>query len=142
MVDGLAAITLLIYWFVFGIVLKNGYPHFVDLPLRRHSVWNFFQTGVQTATGVIVERAGIVKKVAFPREILASRRSARSLLLLLQAIVLVVFMVVLASVPALAFCWLLVLAMAARCVFASAFGILLSALNVYCATCSTSSRWS
>ena len=34
-------------------------------------VWGFFSAVVNTSTGIVVDRASVVKKVAFPREILA-----------------------------------------------------------------------
>ena len=47
-------------------------PQLRHLPLLGACCcWNFFQTGVITATGVVVNNAGLVKKVSFPREILA-----------------------------------------------------------------------
>lgn len=126
------AVTLLIYWFVFGVVLKNGYPQFVIYLFAGTLYWNFFQTGVQTATGVIVQRSGIVKKVAFPREILAiSAVGTAGVFMFFQAIVLVLFMVVLGHAPDWQLLPLLVLALMASAIIATAFGIALSAINVY-----------
>ena len=65
------AMTLVVYTLVFGVFLKNGIPNFVIFLFSGLLLWNFFQTGVITATGVVVNNAGLVKKVSFPREILA-----------------------------------------------------------------------
>ena len=63
--------TLAVYFIVFQFFLKNGIPNFVIFLFSGLLVWNLFQTGVHTGTGVVVNNAGLVKKVAFPREILA-----------------------------------------------------------------------
>jgi len=65
------SLFLAIYWLVFGEVLKNGIPNFVVYLFAGMIVWNMFNTSLSTATGVIVVRSGLVKKVSFPREILA-----------------------------------------------------------------------
>ena len=64
------AMAIGVYVVVFGIVLKNGIPNFVILLFSGLLAWNLFQTGVQSATSVIVTNAGLVKKMSFPREIL------------------------------------------------------------------------
>src|ERR1035441_9617452 len=65
------AFTLAVYFMVFSIFLKNGIPNFVIYLFSGLVVWNMFQNSINTATGVIVDRAALVKKVSFPREILA-----------------------------------------------------------------------
>lgn len=126
------ALNLAVYTVVFGIVLKNGIPNFVIFLFSGLLLWNFFQTGVLAATSVIVHNAGLVKKVSFPREILAiASIGSAGVYLFFQAIVLVLFMVVLRSVPAWSELWLLVVALVPAVVFATALGILLAAVNVY-----------
>ena len=126
------AVMLAIYWFVFGIVLKNGLPNFVIFLFAGTLFWNFFNTGVQTATAVIVQRAGIVKKVSFPREILAmSAVGTAGVYMFFQAIVLVLFMVIVGNAPDWKLLWLLPLTLLAAALFATALGIALSAVNVY-----------
>ncbi len=126
------AISLLIFWFVFGVVLKNAYPNFVIYLFSGLLFWNYFQTGVSTATGVIVGRAGIVKKVAFPREILAlSAIGTSGVFLFFQSLVMVLFMVVLQYAPDWKLLPLLLLALIATTLLGSALGIFLSATNVY-----------
>ena len=65
------SLFLAIYWLVFAKFLKNGIPNFVVYLFAGMVVWNMFNTSLSTATGVIVVRSGLVKKVSFPREILA-----------------------------------------------------------------------
>jgi ABC-2 type transport system permease protein len=122
---------LAIFWLVFGFILKNGYQHFVVFLFAGLIAWNFFSGSLNTATGIIVERSGIVKKVAFPREILAlSTVGAQIFYFSMQAVAMAVILVALRASPDWALLWLLVPAMAALLVLASGFSVLLSALNV------------
>ena len=126
------AVSLFIFWFVFGYVLKNAYPDFVIYLFSGLLFWNFFQVGVQTGTGVIVSRAGIVKKVAFPREILAlSSMGTAGVFFFFQSIVMIIFMVVLHYAPDWQLLPLLIPAFIATALIGSALGIMLSAWNVY-----------
>lgn len=126
------AMTLAVYTIVFGFFLKNGIPNFVIFLFSGLLLWNFFQTGVLTATGVVVANAGLVKKVSFPREILAlAAIGSAGVFLFFQAIVMVVFMLVLRTPPAWDLLWLLVVAFVPTLVLASALGIFLASVNVY-----------
>jgi ABC-2 type transport system permease protein len=126
------AMTLLIYFVVFQFISKNGIPHFVIFLFSGLLLWNLFQVGVQTATGVIVNNAGIVKKVSFPREILAlASIGSAGVFFFFQAIVMVIFLIVFHSAPAWNYLPLLPLALLAAVVLASGLAILLSAVNVY-----------
>ena len=120
-----------IFWLVFGFILKNGYPQFVVFLFAGMIAWNFFSGALNTSTGIIVERAGIVKKVAFPREILAlSTVGAQIFYFSMQAVAMAVILVVLQASPDWGIVWLLVPAIAALLVLAAGFSVLLSALNV------------
>src|SRR5580704_1587750 len=94
------AMTLAIYFVVFQFISKNGIPHFVIFLFSGLLIWNLFQLGVQTGTGVIVNNAGIVKKVSFPREILAlAAVGSATVFFFFQAIVMVIFLVAFHSSP-------------------------------------------
>jgi ABC-2 type transport system permease protein len=126
------AMTLAIYFVVFQLILGNKMPDFVIFLFAGLLLWNLFQLGVQTGTGVVVNNAGIVKKVSFPREILAlAAVGSACVFFFFQAIVMVIFMIVLHSAPDMAYFPLLLLALVAGIVLASAIGVLLSAINVY-----------
>jgi ABC-2 type transport system permease protein len=126
------AMSLAIYWVVFSVVLKNGIPNFVIFLFAGLLLWNLFQFGVLTGTGTVVANGGIVKKVSFPREILAlASVGSACVFFFFQAIVLVVFLVVLHTVPDFAYLPVLLLALVAGVVLASAIAVLLSAVNVY-----------
>jgi ABC-2 type transport system permease protein len=122
---------LAIFWLVFGFILKNGYPKFVVFLFAGMIAWNFFSGALNTSTAIIVERAGIVKKVAFPREILPlSIVGAQIFYFGMQAVAFAVVLASLGASPDWSLLWLLIPALLALLVLASAFSVLLSALNV------------
>jgi ABC-2 type transport system permease protein len=126
------AMTLAIYFVVFQFISKNGIPHFVIFLFSGLLLWNLFQVGVQTATGVVVNNAAIVKKVSFPREILAlASIGSAGVFFFFQAIVMVIFLIVFHSAPAWDYIPLIPLALLAAIVLAAGLAILLSAVNVY-----------
>jgi ABC-2 type transport system permease protein len=124
--------TLAVFFVLFTYFLPNGIPTFVIYMFSAMLVWNLFQTAVMTGTSTIVSNAAIVKKVAFPREILplASVGSA-FMFFLFQSIVLLVFMLAFWHRPDWSAMWILIPALAAIMVFAAALAVFLSAVNVY-----------
>ena len=126
------AMTLAIYFVVFSILLDNKMPNFVIYLFAGLLLWNLFQLGVLTGTGVVVNNAGIVKKVSFPREILAlAAVGSACVFFFFQSIVMVIFMVILRSAPDPAYFPLVILALIAGVVLASGLAVLLSSVNVY-----------
>jgi ABC-2 type transport system permease protein len=126
------AMTLAIYFIVFQVVLGNHQPNFVIFLFSGLLIWNLFQLGVQTGTGVIVNNSGIVKKVSFPREILAlAAVGSACVFFFFQSCVMVIFLIVLHNSPDWTYMPLLVLALFTGVVLAGALAVLLSAINVY-----------
>jgi ABC-2 type transport system permease protein len=126
------AMTLAIYFFVFSILLDNKMPNFVIYLFAGLLLWNLFSLGALTGTGVVVNNAGIVKKVSFPREILAlAAVGSACVFFFFQAIVMVIFMVILRAPPDPAYFPLLIVALLAGVILASGLAVLLSAINVY-----------
>lgn len=126
------AFTLGIYFLVFSVVLKNGYPNYVIFLFSGLIVWNMFQNAVFSATGVIVDRAGLVKKVSFPREILplASVGSA-VIYFLIQLVVLIIFLFVFHHAPEWNMIEILPITFANLYLFAAAVSIVMAAFTVY-----------
>jgi len=126
------ALTLAVFYVLFTYFLPNGIPNFVIYMFSATLIWNLFLTGVMGATSTVVANGGIVKKVAFPREILplASVGSA-FMFFLFQGIVMVAFMFAFWHRPAWGLIWLLVPALAGVIAFSSALAVFLSAVNVY-----------
>ena len=88
-------LVLVVYSFVFGVVLKNGIPHFGFYLLSGLLVWNFFAGSVSMACGAVIGNAGLVQKVPFPLAVLPLASVGFNFVqLLLQLIVLVVVMLV------------------------------------------------
>jgi len=126
------SMTLAVYAVVFGAFLRNGMPDFVIYLFSGILLWNFFSTGILTATGVVVNNAGLVKKVSFPREILAlAAIGSAGVFFFFQSCVMVIFLAVLQWAPAWSLLYLVLVAMVPTLVLACGLGILLAAVNVY-----------
>jgi len=61
---------LLIYAIVFPFILKNNIDNYIVFLIVALMPWTFFNSTVIQSAACIVNNAGIVKKVYFPREIL------------------------------------------------------------------------
>jgi len=125
------AFVLVVYFFVFQVVLGNGLPGFAIYLMSGLLVWNLFAAAVPSATGSIVGNSSIVKKVSFPREILALAAVGANLLFFCyQLIVLALFLVIFRYVPTWRYVPLLVVALVTLLVFTSAVGVFFAAVNV------------
>lgn len=125
------AITLLTYYFVFQIILKNGTPDFAIYLMSGLLVWNFFQLGTLSGCTSVVTNSPIVKKVAFPREIPALASVGAALIQMgLQAAIMVVFLVVFWHRPAFSYLPLLLPAVVALILLTSSLAVLFAAINV------------
>ena len=125
------ATNLLVYFFVFQIILKNGIPRFAIYLMSGVLVWNFFSAAVSGATGALVASSPIIKKVAFPREIpVLSQVGSAFIQLGFQSIVLVVFLLAFRRGPAVAFLILVIPALLALVTLATSLGLLFAAMNV------------
>jgi ABC-2 type transport system permease protein len=126
------ALTLAVFYVLFTFFLPNGIPNFVIYMFSAMLVWNLFQTAVLSGTSSIVSNAAIVKKVAFPREILSlSAVGSAFMFFLFQSIVLLAFMIAFWHRPDWSALWLVIPALAAIMAFAAALAVFLSAVNVY-----------
>lgn len=126
------ALMLTVYYFVFKAIGRGGIPHFALFLFTGLIPWNLYLSGLLGATGSVVGNGGLVKKVSFPREILPLSTVGSALVFFFfQCIVLVLALGIFGFKPAFAYLPLLVLALVTLLVFTGAFGMLLSALNVY-----------
>ncbi|MHB8671362.1 MAG: ABC transporter permease [Acidimicrobiales bacterium] len=123
---------LAIYYVVFGIILKNGFPHFAFYLFSGLIAWDLFGTTLGAATTSIVGSAGLIKKVYFPREILPLATVGAGLFhFVLQLVVLFATLLVFRYDffgPNLA---LLPIALVALILFMTACSLFLAAVNVY-----------
>ena len=126
------ALSLCIYYLVFSVFLKNGIPNFVIYLFSGLIAWNMYQTSLNTATGVIVDRAGLVKKVSFPREILAlANVGAAVVYFAIQVVVLALFLLIAGHAPDWGFLWLMPISFIALYLFTASMAMLMSAVTVY-----------
>src|SRR5438132_8561392 len=108
------ATSLLVYYVVFQLILKNGIPLFAIYLICGVLVWNLFSTALPGAAGSVVNNAAIIKKVSFPREILALANVGAALVhFFLQGIVLMIFLVAFRRAPDMGYLPLLVPALIA-----------------------------
>lgn len=126
------ALYLVVFYVVFQLVLKNGIPYFAIYLLSGLLVWNLFSTALAASTGAIVGNAAIVKKVSFPREILALASVGASLVhFFLQGCVLLAALLGFRYAPSPKYLVLVPVALLALLLLAAALGVFLAAVNVY-----------
>jgi ABC-type polysaccharide/polyol phosphate export permease len=112
--------------------LKNPTPYFALYLFSGLLVWNFFSTALIGASSAVVGAAGIVKKVAFPREILAlSQVGTATMFFFFQSGVMILFLVGFQYAPDWKFLALIPFALVDLIIFAAAIAVFLSAVNVY-----------
>src|SRR5438067_3151417 len=126
------ALTLVVFYVVFQIFLKSGIPNFAIYLLSALLAWNLFSTGLPGATTSVVANAALVKKVAFPREILAISSVGAALVhFFLQSIVLVLALLIFRYSVSDKFMVLVPIALLVLLMLTTALGVLLAAVNVY-----------
>ncbi len=126
------AAVLGVYYVVFKYFMKSQIPNFAIFLFSGLIVWNFFSATLNGSVNAIVANSGIVKKVSFPREILAISQVGTSLVFFFfQAIVLIIFLVGFHYAPAWNYLPLIPVAMIDLLLLTTAISILLSAMNVY-----------
>jgi ABC-2 type transporter len=124
----------LIYFIVIGQFLgaSRGIPYFAIFVFTGLTAWGFFLEAVTGGTGSIVANSGLVKKVYLPREIFPlSTLGTSAVNSAIQLVILLAAIVVTGQIPSLASLAYLPLALVVLVVYATLFGLLLSALNVY-----------
>ena len=126
------ALYLAVFYVVFQIFLGSGIDNFAIFLLSGLLVWNLFSTALPGACGAVVANSALVKKVYFPREILALAAVGAALVhFFLQASVLLAALVVFRYPVSPTYCLLILPALLALLLLASALGIFLAAVNVY-----------
>lgn len=126
------ALVLGIYYVIFRVISRSSIPNFAIWLFCGLMVWNLFNNASMMACGAVVGRAGIVKKVAFPRELLALAQVGVAIFLfVIQAVVMIIVLVAFGLHPDYEFLAVLPLAFVVLVVLASAFCVFLSAVNVY-----------
>lgn len=124
-------LMMLVLSLVFSVAFKISMPHYPIFLLCGLLPWNFFAVSVSNATGSVVGQAGLLKKVAFPREILPLASILANLVhfgigLLILFIFLIAFKIPL-GLPVVT----LPLVIFLQVVFVLGFSLILSSLNVF-----------
>jgi ABC-2 type transport system permease protein len=127
-------VMLLIYYFAIGKVLgaERSIPEYAIFVFTGLTIWGLFNEIIGSNTASIVSNAGLIKKVYLPREIFPFAATGSALVNFgAQLIVLFAATIILRQFP-----WHLglvygVASVVEVIVFASAIGLLLSAVNVY-----------
>ena len=125
------ALYLVVFYVVFQLILGSGIPNFPIFLLSGLLVWNLFATALQAGTSSVLANAGLVRKVAFSREILPLASVGAALThFFLQSIVLLLALVIFRYHVALSYLPLLPVALFALLLFVASAAVFLSALNV------------
>ncbi|WP_353828597.1 ABC transporter permease [Agromyces sp. SYSU T0242] len=125
---------LLIYYIVIGRFLgaERGIPEFAIYVFTGLTAYGLFAEIVNGGTSSIVGNSGLIKKIYLPREIFPLASVGSALFnFSLQLVILIAATILLGSPPLTADLVYFIPAVLALVVFGTAFGILLSATNVY-----------
>ena len=127
-------IQLLIYYFAIGQVLgaARNTPDFAIFVFTGLTIWGLFSEIVSSSTGSIIGNGGLVKKVYLPREIFPLSSVGGALFnFLVQLVVLFIAILILSHFPVSISLLLAPQSIVMLVVFATAVGLVLSAVNVY-----------
>lgn len=126
------ALILLVYDVVFSVFLVNHTSYFAVYLFSGLLAWNVFNNSLLSASGVLVAHAGIVKKVSFPREILALSQVGTAICyFFFQSCIMLAFLIGFQVIPAWRYFPVMLLALVCDIVLSSALAVFLSAVNVY-----------
>lgn len=125
---------LLVYYVAIGKFLgaERSIPDFAIYIFTGLTAWQFFSEVVSGGTGCIVGNAGLIKKVYLPREVFPLSVVGSALFTLAtQFVILGIALVVAGAVPTGSRLFYAPLALLVLLVYATAFALVLSAVNVY-----------
>ncbi len=126
------ALILCVYYVVFKFFLNNHITYFAIYLFAGLLAWNLFNNSLLSSAGVLVAQAGIVKKVSFPREILALAQVGTAMCyFFFQACIMLAFLVGFGVVPEWKYAPVMVFALVCDIVLSAALAIFLSAITVY-----------
>ena len=112
-------------------VLGNLIPDFPVFLLSGLLAWNFLATSLHTGSRSVIDNANLVKKMAFPREILPLSAIGVALFdFVLQSVVLLAFILISGHGLDVVTIWLYPLAIGVTIVFTTALAFWVAALNV------------
>jgi ABC-2 type transport system permease protein len=133
----LPLVQLAVYWLVIGKFLSAGaIPAYGIFIFSGLAVWTLFNEIVSTSTTSILNNAGLVKKVYFPRELFPLAAVGAAMINFGFQLVILVGAVIVSGIntgtwPDLQYLPLAVLGLVVLLLFATALGLVLAAANVY-----------
>jgi ABC-2 type transport system permease protein len=133
----LPLVQLAVYWLVIGKFLNAGaIPAYGIFIFSGLAVWTLFNEIVSTSTTSILNNAGLVKKVYFPRELFPLAAVGAALVNFCFQLVILVGAVTVSGInsgvwPDLEYLPLAALGLVVLLLFSTALGLLLAAANVY-----------
>lgn len=131
--------TVAIYWFVFGVIFPgvapigspSGLDSFALFLLCGLIPWNFFSLMCGLGLGSITGNAGLVRRVAFPREILVFANVMHACVQFAIELTLLCIVLLIAGSPLLLWLPVTLLTSALLVMFGSGFALALGSLSVY-----------
>ena len=131
--------TVALYGFVFGVLFKAGAPvgensgltGFVFFLLCALIPWNFFSMIVLTSMGSVAANPGLVRRVAFQREVLVFANVGHAIVQFLIELVILTGVLLVAGSPVLPFVPLVLVVTVFLAMFGAGIGLALSVLTVY-----------
>ena len=126
------ATYLAIFYVVFVILLPAGIPHFPVFILSGLLPWTLFQNSMMAATTSVVGGAPLLKRVAFPREVLPLAAVGANIFhFFLQMLVLLGFMLIFRYNFASKYLALVIPALIVEVLILAGFSLILSSITVY-----------
>ena len=126
------ATYLAIFYVVFVILLPAGIPHFPVFILSGLLPWTLFQNSMMAATTSVVGGAPLLKRVAFPREVLPLAAVGANIFhFFLQMIVLIGFMLLFRYDFGSRYLVLVIPALVVEILILIGFSLILSSITVY-----------
>ncbi|MEA2504318.1 MAG: type transport system permease protein, partial [Actinomycetota bacterium] len=123
---------LAIFYVVFVILLPAGIPHFPVFILSGLLPWTLFQNSMMAATTSVVGGAPLLKRVAFPREVLPLAAVGANIFhFFLQMLVLLGFMLIFRYNFASKYLVLVIPALIVEVLILAGFSLILSSVTVY-----------
>src|SRR5438874_78255 len=119
-----------VYLLVFGVLFPNDIPHYSLYLLAGLACWIFFATSLQAGARSMLDSAELIKKVRFPRQLVAFSVVATQLVtyLVMLAILIVLSLVFIPSARATV--WLALPLAALFVCFVAGLALLVASLNV------------
>ncbi len=123
-------ILLAVYLLVFSVIFPGKTPHYPIYLLAGLSCWIFFATSMQTAARSLIDSGELIKKVRFPRQLVAFSMVATQAVTFAVMIVVLIALSLLFVPEARATVWLAIPLALVFAAFVAGFALTAACLNV------------